>query len=190
MSDPFQSGESKAAEGALEQQLRAALRRMEAPAGLGERILARVRERAAAAAGGGSDGAASAAAAAELDDALRGLLRREPAPAGLRERILARAQAREDLPARRPRDAGRRRTMALRLGAAALAACALVTVGIVRQRQIEARQAMEARTRLLYALQITTRELNWAEQKVNRDLATPGAPARGAAERRKGLDKS
>lgn len=175
MSDPFQSGESKAAEGALEQQLRAALGRTEAPAGLSERILARARER---------------AAAAELEDALRGLLRREPAPAGLRERILVRAQAREDLPARRPRDAGRRRTMALRLGAAALAACALVTVGIVRQRQIEARQAMEARTRLLYALQITTRELNWAEQKVNRDLATPGAPARGAAERRKGLDKS
>ncbi|MGH9542252.1 MAG: hypothetical protein ACRD2H_10260 [Terriglobales bacterium] len=124
-----------------------------------------------------------AAMDAELEQELRALLRREDAPAGLMARVLARAGAQRTSPrrAKPPAVRLRRHAPALSLGAVLIAAGAFVTAGLVHRRQVEARQAQEARACLLYALRMTTRELSWAERKVNQDMAAPGgAPSRTA----------
>lgn len=124
-----------------------------------------------------------AATDAELEHKLRAQLRREDAPAGLTARVLARAdEQRASLRRAKPPAARlRRHAPALSLGAVLIAAGAFVTAGRVHRHRLEARQAQEARAHLLYALQMTTRELSWAEHKVNQDMAAPGAaPARPA----------
>lgn len=122
-----------------------------------------------------------APAEAELEQELRSVLRREDAPAGLTQRILSRAHEQRALPRREKPHMPRLRAAALGMSAALIAAGAFVTAGRVHRHRLEARQAQEARARLLYALQMTTRELSWAEHKVNQDMAAPGAaPVRPA----------
>ncbi|MGH9416973.1 MAG: hypothetical protein ACRD01_10125 [Terriglobales bacterium] len=108
----------------------------------------------------------------ELELCLRDLFRREDPPAALAQRLLARA-AHRPAPVFRPW----RRTPAARLAAVLLALCACLVVGLVHRRQVENQQAQQAQARLRMALQITTSELDWAENSITRDLAPPrGAP--------------
>jgi hypothetical protein len=98
-----------------------------------------------------------------IETALRTTFRPEDAPAALTKRILASAAS--------PAPAQRRRTPILGMAGVAVAAAALITAGIVHERRVEVRQEQLAGARLAYALQLTTQDLNWAEQKVNQDLA-------------------
>ncbi|MGH9487500.1 MAG: hypothetical protein ACRD04_07910 [Terriglobales bacterium] len=103
---------------------------------------------------------------AELENHLRALYRAEDPPAGLTARILSAAQRRRPARGRR-----RRRTALLGLCSALLAVCVYLAIGVIHQRQAQNRRAREAQAHLLYALQITTGELNWAEATIHRDMA-------------------
>ncbi|HEY7855346.1 MAG TPA: hypothetical protein VIC32_02800 [Terriglobales bacterium] len=96
-----------------------------------------------------------------IETALRTTFRPEDAPAALTKRILASAA----------QPAQRRRTPILGMAGVAVAAAALITAGVVHEHRVEVRQEQLAGARLAYALQLTTQDLNWAEQKVNQDLA-------------------
>ncbi|HXR98283.1 MAG TPA: hypothetical protein VN709_10630 [Terriglobales bacterium] len=102
-----------------------------------------------------------------IEGALRTLFRPEDAPTALSKRILASAA----------KPAPRRRTPMLGMAGVAVAAAALITASVVHEHRVELRQEQLAGERLAYALQLTTQDLNWAEQKVNQDLAVgPGKP--------------
>ncbi len=124
-------------------------------------------------------------AEAELENRLRELYVREEPPAELTARIFERARAQG---AARPPAAWLRRHRPLfGLASALIVACAWIALGVAHRRQIETRRAQAAQARLLYALQITTHELNWAEGQVHRDLAGAGSAAAGPARRPKGV---
>lgn len=96
---------------------------------------------------------------------LREMFRGEEPPAALTERLLAHARGAQ------PRRACRARRLLAALAAVLLAASAGTVLGVTHYRQAQALRAREAQARLLYALQITTGELNWAEVTVHRDMA-------------------
>lgn len=104
---------------------------------------------------------------AELEQHLHDLYRGEDPPAVLTGRILARA--------RKPRARTRRPWLQRRAALASLcvlllAVCVYVAVGVAHRRRVQARQAREAQAQLVYALQITTGELNWAEAQITADM--------------------
>ncbi|MGH2470215.1 MAG: hypothetical protein ACRDGF_09080, partial [Chloroflexota bacterium] len=74
-------------------------------------------------------------------------------------------------PRRGPRVWLRRHAPLLSLCTALLALCVYLALGVIHQRQRQRRQAQEAQSHLLYALQITSGELNWAEAAIHRDMA-------------------
>ncbi|MGH9395195.1 MAG: hypothetical protein ACRD1E_13560, partial [Terriglobales bacterium] len=104
---------------------------------------------------------------AELEQHLHDLYRCEEPPGALGERILAHARERRAatvVPWRR------RHAPLLSFCAALIAACAYLIFGAVHQRQVQAQRAREAQAHLAYALQITTDELNWTENKIMQDM--------------------
>ncbi|MGH9474931.1 MAG: hypothetical protein ACRD1C_01225 [Terriglobales bacterium] len=119
-------------------------------------------------------------AEAELEQRLRDLYRGEDPPASLTARILVRARGPLG-PAHHARLAAnwwRRHAPLLSLSTALLAVCAYVTIGVAHGRQVKARRALVAQANLVYALQVTAGELNWAEGRITRDLAEPATPPR------------
>ncbi len=116
---------------------------------------------------------------AELENRLREHYAREDPPDALTARILARARQ-QAAAAHPPQPKGhglRRHASLLSFCSALVVFCAFLALAVVRRHRLETRRAQVAQARLLYALQITTRELGWAAAKAHRDLTeSPGAP--------------
>lgn len=101
-----------------------------------------------------------------LDDRLRQALRRRQPPEEFEQRVLAavRNEARKD---RRRREAFWERWFPLRTWAAAMAALAVLflTVGQVREHWQQRQAGLQAREKLIYALELTSAKLTYAQQK-------------------------
>lgn len=105
-----------------------------------------------------------------LDDQLRQALRRRQPPEGFEQRILAaiRNQRLEDQHAR---SSVRDRWLPLRTWAAAMAALAVLflTVGQLREHWQQRQAGLQAREQLIYALELTSAKLTYAQQKALRE---------------------
>jgi len=107
-----------------------------------------------------------------LEDQLRQALRRRQPPAGFEQRVLAavRREALEDLRSRQTLWA---RWFPLRTWAAAMAALAVLflTVGQVREHWRQRQAGLQAREQLIYALELTSSKLTYAQQKALQERA-------------------
>lgn len=101
-----------------------------------------------------------------LDDQLRRALQRRQPPEGFQRRVLAAVRNR-GLEDQHARSSVRKPWFPLRTWAAAMAALAVLflTVGPVREHWRQRQAGLQAREQLIYALELTSAKLSYAQQK-------------------------
>jgi len=101
-----------------------------------------------------------------LEDQLRQALRRRRPPAGFEQRVLA-AVRNQASQGQRPRESGWARWFPPRTWAAAMAALAVLFLiaGQVREHWRQRQAGLQAREQLIYALELTSSKLTYAQQK-------------------------